>query len=129
MRCDVLHRVEVEVRDLAREQVAGLALARLDARPGDREVAVEELGDCLFDERGVEIDVGVEEEQQLARRHRCAGVAPDSRHPPVHDGRPELLGDFTRGVGRVRVGNDDLVGDARLRRELAEKVRQAPRPR
>ncbi len=85
VRRDVLHDVEVHVDDLAREDVAGVALDGIDEGGGDGELALLELGDGRLDEVVVELVVGVEEEDQLAGGHARAGVAAGGRLAAVDD--------------------------------------------
>ena len=88
VRHDVLHELQVEVHDLAGEDVGRVALERLDLAGGSEELALLELGDGELDPVGTRLVVGVEEEDEIGGRDRGAGVAPGGRLAALDDDAP-----------------------------------------
>ena len=79
-----------------------------------------------------EADVGVEEEEQVARGGGGPGVAPGRDRLPLragvhHDAVGEALGDGERAVRRAAIGHDDVEPEAAaaLRRE---RLQERPEP-
>ena len=124
VRLHVLHEQQVEVHGIAGEQVAGVALDRLDLAGGDTEAALLELGDGALDPVGGGLVVGIEEEDQVGGGDRRACVAAHARHAAVDHERAGCFRDGARVVGGVRVGDDHRVGRRGLRGEQLEEPRQ-----